>query len=32
MPMRTFGFSLVYLAGLFTFLLIDHYLPLIRSR
>ncbi len=27
MPMRAFGFSLVYLAGLFTFLLVDHYLP-----
>jgi protoheme IX farnesyltransferase len=27
MPLRTFGFSLVYLAGLFTFLLVDHYLP-----
>jgi protoheme IX farnesyltransferase len=26
MPMRAFGFSLVYLAGLFTFLLVDHYL------
>jgi len=24
-PMRAFGFSLVYLAGLFTFLLVDHY-------
>jgi protoheme IX farnesyltransferase len=29
MPMRTFGFSLVYLAGLFIFLLIDHYLPVL---
>jgi protoheme IX farnesyltransferase len=27
MPLRTFGYSLVYLAGLFTFLLVDHYLP-----
>jgi len=27
MPMRAFGFSLVYLAGIFTFLLVDHYLP-----
>ena len=26
MPMRAFGFSLVYLAGIFTFLLVDHYL------
>ncbi len=25
MPMRAFGFSLVYLAGIFTFLLVDHY-------
>ncbi|HWP94898.1 MAG TPA: heme o synthase [Gammaproteobacteria bacterium] len=28
-PMQTFTFSLVYLAGLFTFLLFDHYLPLL---
>jgi protoheme IX farnesyltransferase len=27
MPMRAFGFSLVYLAGIFSFLLVDHYLP-----
>jgi len=27
LPMRTFGYSIVYLAALFTFLLVDHYLP-----
>lgn len=28
LPMRTFGYSIVYLAGLFAALLIDHYIPL----
>ena len=28
LPMRTFGYSIVYLAGLFAALLIDHYVPL----
>jgi len=28
LPMRTFGFSITYLAALFAALLIDHYLPL----
>ncbi|MGD8378458.1 MAG: heme o synthase [Gammaproteobacteria bacterium] len=27
LPMKTFGFSIVYLMGLFSALLIDHYLP-----
>ena len=27
LPMRTFGYSILYLAGLFAALLIDHYLP-----
>ena len=27
MPMRTFGFSIVYLMSLFAFLLVDHYVP-----
>jgi protoheme IX farnesyltransferase len=35
LPMRTFGFSIVYLMGIFSLLLVDHYLPgmlsLIRS-
>jgi protoheme IX farnesyltransferase len=30
MPMRAFGFSLIYLAGIFTFLLADHYLVVIK--
>jgi heme o synthase len=28
LPMRTFGYSIVYLMGIFTLLLVDHYLPL----
>ena len=28
LPMRTFGFSITYLALLFAALLVDHYLPL----
>jgi len=28
MPMRTFGYSIIYLMALFAFLLIDHYVPL----
>jgi len=28
LAMRTFGFSLIYLAGIFTALLVDHYLPI----
>jgi heme o synthase len=31
MPMRTFGYSIVYLMMLFAFLLIDHYVPLLLS-
>jgi len=31
LPMKTFGFSIVYLMALFAFLLIDHYIPLIMS-
>ncbi|MGV6827405.1 MAG: heme o synthase [bacterium] len=27
LPMKTFGFSIIYLMGLFTFLLVDHYVP-----
>lgn len=27
LPMRTFGYSIVYLMGIFTLLLVDHYLP-----
>ena len=27
LPMRTFRYSIVYLAGMFTLLLVDHYLP-----
>ncbi|HEU0197926.1 MAG TPA: protoheme IX farnesyltransferase, partial [Nevskiaceae bacterium] len=26
LPMKTFGYSIIYLAGIFTLLLIDHYL------
>ena len=29
MPMKTFGYSIFYLMGLFAFLLIDHYIPLV---
>ena len=29
MPMRTFGYSIIYLMALFAFLLIDHYVPLL---
>jgi len=32
MPMRTFGYSIVYLMMLFAFLLIDHYVPLLLSN
>ncbi len=28
LPMRTFGYSITYLMGLFTFLLLDHYIPI----
>lgn len=28
LPMKTFGYSIVYLMGLFTCLLVDHYIPL----
>ena len=28
LPMKTFGYSIVYLMGLFTLLLVDHYLQL----
>ncbi|HVT35424.1 MAG TPA: heme o synthase [Nevskiaceae bacterium] len=31
LPMRTFGFSIVYLMGIFSLLLIDHYLPALLS-
>jgi protoheme IX farnesyltransferase len=31
MPMRTFGFSIVYLMALFALLLVDHYVPLFMS-
>ncbi len=31
LPMRTFGFSLVYLMGIFTLLLVDHYIPAMVS-
>ena len=31
LPMRTFGYSIFYLMGLFTFLLVDHYLPGLSS-
>ena len=27
LPMQTFGYSIVYLMGLFSFLLVDHYIP-----
>ncbi|MGH8458005.1 MAG: heme o synthase [Nevskiales bacterium] len=29
LPMRTFGYSIVYLMGIFTLLLVDHYVPVI---
>jgi protoheme IX farnesyltransferase len=29
--MKTFGFSIVYLMGIFAFLLIDHYIPLLQA-
>ncbi len=29
--MKTFGFSILYLMGIFAFLLIDHYIPLLQS-
>ena len=29
--MKTFGFSIIYLMGIFAFLLIDHYIPLIQA-
>lgn len=29
--MKTFGFSIFYLMGIFAFLLVDHYLPLIQA-
>lgn len=29
MPIKTFGYSIFYLMGLFAFLLIDHYIPLV---
>jgi protoheme IX farnesyltransferase len=28
LAMRTFGYSLLYLGGIFTALLVDHYLPI----
>lgn len=31
MPMRTFGFSIVYLMALFALLLVDHYVPSLMS-
>ncbi|MGI9333766.1 MAG: heme o synthase [Gammaproteobacteria bacterium] len=31
LPMKTFGYSIHYLIGLFCFLLVDHYLPPIES-
>jgi protoheme IX farnesyltransferase len=31
LPMQTFGYSILYLMGLFTFLLVDHYLPLLQA-
>ncbi len=29
LPMKTFGYSIIYLMALFSFLLVDHYLPLV---
>jgi protoheme IX farnesyltransferase len=31
LPMRTFGYSIIYLMALFAFLLLDHYLPVLTS-
>ncbi|MGK0169051.1 MAG: protoheme IX farnesyltransferase [Gammaproteobacteria bacterium] len=31
LPMRTFGYSIVYLTGMFTALLVDHYVPITFS-
>ena len=31
LPMRTFGYSITYLMGLFALLLIDHYVPVIQK-
>ena len=31
LPMKTFGYSILYLMALFAFLLIDHYIPLVIS-
>ncbi|HLU60971.1 MAG TPA: heme o synthase [Gammaproteobacteria bacterium] len=31
LPLKTFGYSITYLFGLFLFLLIDHYIPLISA-
>jgi protoheme IX farnesyltransferase len=31
MPMKTFGFSILYLMVLFVFLLVDHYVPLVMQ-
>jgi heme o synthase len=32
MPMKTFGYSIVYLMALFVFLLIDHYVPVLLRQ
>jgi heme o synthase len=29
LPMKTFGYSITYLMGIFSFLLADHYVPLV---
>lgn len=31
LPMRTFGYSIVYLMGIFTLLLVDHYVPVVAA-
>jgi protoheme IX farnesyltransferase len=31
LPMRTFGYSIIYLMALFAFLLLDHYLPALQQ-
>lgn len=31
LPMKTFGYSILYLMGLFSFLLVDHYLPILQG-
>ena len=31
LPMKTFGYSITYLTGIFTFLLADHYVPLLTG-